>query len=190
MEEVKKQILAVLVDNEAGVLSQISRLFSRKGYNIESLAVGTADLPNTSRITIEVIADDDHAKLLSNQLRKLFPVHSVKLLTPQKSIRRELVLYKVRTPDNDTRNAIIQIANAIIQIANIFRANIIDVSVGTLTLAVVGGESKTEGIEKILEEFEVMELVRTGSVALERGQETIYDETKEKGEFNYGKNVL
>ena len=183
MEEVKKQILAVLVDNEAGVLSQISRLFSRKGYNIDSLAVGTADLPNTSRITIEVIADDDHAKLLSNQLRKLFPVHSVKLLTPQKSIRRELVLYKVRTPDNDTRNAIIQIAN-------IFRANIIDVSVGTLTLAVVGGESKTEGIEKILEEFEVMELVRTGSVALERGQETIYDETKEKGEFNYGKNVL
>ncbi|MBE6557945.1 MAG: acetolactate synthase small subunit [Ruminococcaceae bacterium] len=183
MEEVKKQILAVLVDNEAGVLSQISRLFSRKGYNIESLAVGTADLPNTSRITIEIMADDDHARLLSNQLRKLFPVHSVKLLTPQKSIRRELVLYKVRTPDNDTRNAIIQIAN-------IFRANIIDVSVGTLTLAVVGGESKTEGIEKILEEFEVMELVRTGSVALERGQETIYDETKEKGEFNYGKNVL
>lgn len=183
MEEIKKQILAVLVDNEAGVLSQISRLFSRKGYNIESLAVGTADLPNTSRITIEVMADDDHARLLSNQLRKLFPVHSVKLLTPQKSIRRELVLYKVRTPDNDTRNAIIQIAN-------IFRANIIDVSVGTLTLAVVGGESKTEGIEKILEEFEVMELVRTGSVALERGQETIYDETKEKGEFNYGKNVL
>ncbi len=183
MEEIKKQILAVLVDNEAGVLSQISRLFSRKGYNIESLAVGTADLPNTSRITIEIMADDDHARLLSNQLRKLFPVHSVKLLTPQKSIRRELVLYKVRTPDNDTRNAIIQIAN-------IFRANIIDVSVGTLTLAVVGGESKTEGIEKILEEFEVMELVRTGSVALERGQETIYDETKEKGEFNYGKNVL
>ena len=183
MNQITRRTLAVLVDNEAGVLSQISRLFSRKGYNIESLAVGTADLPNTSRITIEVMADDDHARLLSNQLRKLFPVHSVKLLTPQKSIRRELVLYKVRTPDNDTRNAIIQIAN-------IFRANIIDVSVGTLTLAVVGGESKTEGIEKILEEFEVMELVRTGSVALERGQETIYDETKEKGEFNYGKNVL
>ena len=183
MGDIKKQTLAVLVDNEAGVLSQISRLFSRKGYNIESLAVGSADLPNTSRITIEVMADDDHAKLLSNQLRKLFPVHSVKLLTPQTSIRRELVLYKVRTPTNDDRNAIIQIAN-------IFRANIIDVSVGTLTLAVVGGESKTEGIEKILEEFEVMELVRTGSVALERGRETIYDETKEKGEFNYGKNVL
>lgn len=183
MEEIKRQTLGVLVDNEAGVLSQVSRLFSRKGYNIESLAVGAADRPNTSRITIDVMADDDHVRLLANQLRKLLPVHSVKILTQQKSIRRELVLYKVKTPTNDDRNAIIQIAS-------IFRANIIDVSVGTLTLAVVGGESKTEGIEKILEEFEVMELVRTGSVALERGQETIYDETKEKGEFNYGKNVL
>lgn len=183
MEEIKRQTIGVLVDNEAGVLSQVSRLFSRKGYNIESLAVGAADRPNTSRITIDVMADDDHVRLLANQLRKLLPVHSVKILTQQKSIRRELVLYKVKTPTNDDRNAIIQIAS-------IFRANIIDVSVGTLTLAVVGGESKTEGIEKILEEFEVMELVRTGSVALERGQETIYDETKEKGEFNYGKNVL
>ena len=183
MEEIKRQTLGVLVDNEAGVLSQVSRLFSRKGYNIESLAVGAADRPNTSRITIDVMADDDHVRLLANQLRKLLPVHSVKILTQQRSIRRELVLYKVKTPTNDDRNAIIQIAS-------IFRANIIDVSVGTLTLAVVGGESKTEGIEKILEEFEVMELVRTGSVALERGQETIYDETKEKGEFNYGKNVL
>ena len=183
MEEIKRQTIGVLVDNEAGVLSQVSRLFSRKGYNIESLAVGAADRPNTSRITIDVMADDDHVRLLANQLRKLLPVHSVKILTQQRSIRRELVLYKVKTPTNDDRNAIIQIAS-------IFRANIIDVSVGTLTLAVVGGESKTEGIEKILEEFEVMELVRTGSVALERGQETIYDETKEKGEFNYGKNVL
>lgn len=183
MSEIKRQTLAVLVDNEAGVLSQVSRLFSRKGYNIESLAVGAADRPGCSRITIEVMADDDHARLLSNQLRKLLPVHSVKLLTPQASVRRELVLYKVKTPTNEDRNAIIQIAT-------IFRANILDVSVGTLTLAVIGEEAKTEGIEKILEEFEVMELVRTGSIALERGQDTIYDETKEKGEFNYGKNVL
>ena len=183
MSEIKRQTLAVLVDNEAGVLSQVSRLFSRKGYNIESLAVGAADRPGCSRITIEVMAEDDHSRLLSNQLRKLFPVHSVKLLTPQSSVRRELVLYKVKTPTNEDRNAIIQIAS-------IFRANILDVSVGTLTLAVIGEESKTEGIEKILEEFEVMELVRTGSIALERGQDTIYDETKEKGEFNYGKNVL
>ena len=179
MNEVRRQTLAVLVDNEAGVLSQISR----KGYNIESLAVGVADTPANSRITIEVMADDDQVKLVSNQLRKLFPVHSVKVLTPEKSMRRELVLFKVRAEDGQRRNEVIQIAN-------IFRASIIDVSLGSLTLAIIGDENKTDAIEKILEEFEVLELVRTGVVALERGQDTIYDETKEKGEFNYGKNVL
>ena len=183
MNEVRRQTLAVLVDNEAGVLSQVSRLFSRKGYNIESLAVGTTTDPAVSRITIEVLGDDDQIKLLSNQLRKLFPVHSVKVLTPEKSIRRELVLFKVRAATGEKRNEIIQIAN-------IFPANIIDVAIGSLTLAMIGDESKIEAIQKLLEEFEVLELVRTGVVALERGQETIYDETKEKGEFNYGKNVL
>lgn len=183
MSEKKRHTLAAIVDNESGVLSQVSRLFSRKGYNIESLAVGTTNDPATSRITIEVMADDDHITLLANQLRKLFPVHSVKILTPEKSIRRQLVLFKVRVPTS-------QIRNEVIQIANIFRANILDVSIGSLTLAMIGDEDKTEAIEKILEEFEVCELVRTGIVAIERGRETIYEETKEKGEFNYGKNVL
>ena len=183
MNEMKRQTLAILVDNEAGVLSQISRLFSRKGYNIESLAVGTTEQPETSRITIEVLSDDDQARLLANQLRKLFPVHSVKLLTPETAIRRELVLYKVRTPDSAVRNEIIGIAN-------IFRASIIDVAIGSITLSVIGAESKTDAMEKLLREYEILELVRTGVVALERGQETIKDETKEKGEFDYGKNVL
>ena len=181
--ELKRQTLAILVDNESGVLSQISRLFSRKGYNIESLAVGATEHQETSRITIEVMADDDQAKLLANQLRKLVPVHSVKLLTAESSIRRELVLYKVRTPDSTVRNEIIGIAN-------IFRANIIDVAVGSITLSVIGAESKTDAMEKLLREYEILELVRTGVIALERGQETIKDETVEKGEFDYGKNVL
>jgi len=175
--------LSVLVDNEAGVLSQVSRLFSRKGYNIESLAVGTTDVPEISRITIEVFADDDHINLLSNQLRKLIPVHSVSLLSAGKSIRRELVLIKVKAKAGENRNELIQIAN-------IFRASIIDVSVGAMTLAIIGDEEKIQGLESILAEFEILELVRTGIVALERGQETIYDKTKVKGEFDYGKNVL
>ena len=79
MSEIKRQTLAVLVDNASGVLSQVSRLFSRKGYNIESLAVGVTENPEVSRITIEVLADEEQIKLLSNQLRKLFPVHSVKI---------------------------------------------------------------------------------------------------------------
>lgn len=183
MSNVSRHTLSVLVDNEAGVLSQVSRLFSRKGYNIESLAVGATDDRAISRITIEVITDEDRINLLSNQLRKLIPVHSVRVLTPEISLRRELVLIKVKAPAGAGRNELIQIAN-------IFRASIIDVSVGALTFAVIGDEDKIKAFEGILAEFEILELVRTGIVALERGQETIYDKTKVKGEFDYGKNVL
>ena len=175
-----RNTLAVLVDNEAGVLSRVARLFSGKGYNIESLAVGTTDDPAISRITIEVVADDKQIHLLSNQLRKLICVHSVKVL---KAIRRELVLIKVMADDFGKRNEIIQIAN-------IFRASIIDVSKASLTIAVIGDESKAEAIQNLLTEFGILELVRTGMVALERGQYTIDEQTKEKGEFDYGKNVL
>ena len=181
--QLERQTLAVLVDNESGVLSQISRLFSRKGYNIESLAVGATEDPKVSRITIEVYADEERITLLVNQLRKLFPVHSIKRLPPGHSIRRELVLIKVRTVDNAARSEILQIAS-------VFRTSIIDVSVDTLTLAVIGDEGKVDAMQKMLEMHGILELVRTGVIALERGKDTIKDDTKVKGEFNYGKNVL
>ena len=170
-----RKTLAVLVDNEAGVLSRVVRLFSGKGYNIESLAVGTTDDPAISRITIEILASEEQTHLISSQLRKLICVHSVKTLNAEHAIRRELVLIKV---------------NEVIQIANIFRASIIDVSVASLTLAVIGDESKAEAIQNLLREFGILELVRTGMVALERGQFTIDEQTKVKGEYDYGKNVL
>lgn len=182
-QEQTRHTLSVRVDNAAGVLSQITRLFSRKGYNIESLAVGTTDRPEVSRITIEVYANDQQIKQLISQLGKLFPVHSVKLLDAAHSIRRELVLIKVKA---ETR----EIRNEVIQIANIFRANIIDVSLGSITLAVIGTESKDDAIEGLLKEFGILELARTGMVALERGQYTLKDETKVKGEFDYGKLML
>ena len=182
-EAVTRHTLSVLVDNEAGVLSQVSRLFTRKGYNIESLAVGTTDEPAVSRITIEVMADDGQALQLCNQLRKLFPVHSVKELTPSHSIRRELVLCKVRADSRSVRNEVIQLAN-------IFRASILDVSTASLTLAVIGDETKSEALMTLLREFGILELVRTGIVALERGQHTIRDERKETTEFNLGKSLL
>lgn len=183
MGDVKRHTLSVLVDNEAGVLSQVARLFSRKGYNIESFSTGTTDNPEISRMTIEVFADEHQILILSNQLRKLFPVHSLKILSDENAIRRELVLFKIQAEDSEERNSIIQIAN-------IFRAHIVDVTVKTLTLAMIGDEKKIEGFEKVLKAFRIVEFVRTGTTALERGEETIYDETKEKGEFNYGKNVL
>ena len=180
---VTRRTLSVLVENAPGVLSQVSRLFSRKGYNIESLAVGTTDDPEVSRITIEVMSDDQMAEQIMNQLRKLFPVYSVQELLPERSIRRELVMFKVKAETHDIRNEVIQIAN-------IFRASIIDVSLKSLTLALIGDETKAEAMQKLLEAFGILELVRTGMVALERGAYTIEDETKEQAEFNLGKNFL
>ena len=183
MEEVKLRTLSVLVDNESGVLSQVSRLFSRKGFNVESLAVGTTDNPAISRMTIEVLANENQTNLMCNQLATMGPVHSVKLLVPSHSIRRELVLYKVRAKTSEDKNEIIQIAN-------IFRGSIIDVSKETLTLSVIGDEKKTDAVQELLADFGIEELVRTGMIALERGKYTIDEDTKEKGEFNYGKDVL
>ena len=181
--EITRHTLSVLVENAAGVLSQVSRLFSRKGYNIESLAVGTTDDPAVSRITIEVMGDDAMMEQLMNQLRKQFSVYSVQELLPQRSIRRELVMFKVKAETSDVRNEVIQIAN-------IFRSSIIDVSVKSLTLALIGDESKAAAMQDLLESFGILELVRTGMVALERGAYTISDESKENTEFNLGKTTL
>lgn len=182
-KEAARHTLSVLVRNEAGVLSQVSRLFSRKGYNIESLAVGTTDDPRTSRITIEIIADAPSTEQIIAQLSKLFCVYSVQELRSDVSLRRELVMLKVRAETQDIRNEIIQICN-------IFRASIIDVSLKSLTVAVIGAESKTDAMQRLLQEFGILELVRTGMVALERGDYTINDDNKEKGEYNYGKIML
>ena len=179
----RRRTLSVLVDNKPGVLSQISRLFTRNGYNIESFTAGTTIDEDITRLTIEVIANDNHTDRMVAQLSKLVPVHSVKLLTAEHTIRRELVLFKVRATTAEVRNEVIQIAN-------IFRGAVIDVSRETLTLSIIGDEKKIDGVRDILEGFGIIELARTGMIALERGKYTIDDETKEKGEFNYGKNVL
>ena len=130
-----------------------------------------------------MLADEHHTELLCNQLRKLYPIHSVKWLNAENSIYRELMLIKVRAAGGERRNDVIQLAN-------IFRAQIIDVSLETLTLALTGDSEKLKAIENILKEFEILEIARTGVVAIERGKATINDESKERGEFNYGKNVL
>ena len=175
---IKRHTLSVLVENTAGVLSQVSRLFSRKGYNIESLAVGTTDDPAVSRITIEVLCGEQQVSQIINQLRKQFSLS-------EQSIRRELVLIKVRAESREVRNEVIQIAN-------IFRASIIDVSTQSLTLAIIGQESKDDALEKLLAEFGILELVRTGMVALERGEATIRNNSgnKVRDEFDLGKNIL
>lgn len=179
--ETKRYTLAVLVDNMAGVLSQVSRLFSRKGFNIESLAVGTTENENISRMTIEIrVEGEDQVELICNQLRKLIPVHSVKVLSPERSLRRELALIKVRAETSEVRSELIQLSS-------IFRASIIDVSPGSLTIAVIGEDDKTDAIRNLVERHGILELTRTGVIALERGTCTLSEETKEKDEFDYGK---
>ena len=168
MQKENRHILSVLVENSAGVLSQVSRMFSRKGYNIDSLAVDTTEDPTISRMTILVNEDEEQIEQIASQLAKLLPVISVKLLSPESSVQREMILVKVKAASREARDEIIQIAS-------IFREKIIDVGMEALTLEVTGDHDKAEALLKLLESFGILELVRTGAVALERGKTTIYE---------------
>ena len=178
----ERRTLSVLVDNKPGVLSQIARLFTRNGYNLESFAADTVLDPGVTRITIEVIANDNHTNRMIAQLNKMVPVHSVKLLTKDHTIRRQLALFKLNASSSEERNEIIQIAN-------IFRGSVIDVSHETLTISVIGDEKKIDAVRDMLEPFGIIEMARTGMIAMERGKYTIDEQTKERDEFNYGKNT-
>ena len=175
--------LSLLVQDIPGVLSQVARLFTRKGYNIESIASGESHQVGVTRITIVICVDELMVNQIVAQCRKLLPVIAVKIMDPNASIQREFALIKVQAVDRPTRDEVIQTAN-------IFRANIIDVSRETLTVAVFGSEEKTKALIRLLSDFGIMEIVRTGTIALERGPSTIQDNNKLKEEYNYGKNVL
>lgn len=175
--------LSILVQDVPGVLSQVARLFSRKGYNIESIVSGETDRPGVTRITIVVLGDELMISQLAAQCRKLIPVLAVKLLEEDTSIQREFALIKVQAADRNARDEVIQMAN-------IFRAKIIDVSRETLTVAIFGEREKTTALIRLLEDYGILEIAKTGTIAIERGRSTIYDNNKIKEEYNYGKNVL
>lgn len=160
-----KHILSVLVENHAGVLSRVSGLFSRRGFNIESLAVGVTEDPAVSRMTIMVDGDDYIVEQISKQLNKLIDVIKVRRLNEKESVIRELVLLKV-TATADTRSEIIQIVD-------IFRGNIIDVSKNSLTIEITGDENKIDAFVDMLRCFGIKEMVKTGSVSIERGSKAI-----------------
>lgn len=179
----KEYTLSILVQDIPGVLSQVARLFSRKGYNIESIVSGETDKPNVTRITIVLLADELMIDQIAAQCRKLIPVLAVKILDENTSIRREFSLIKVYAADRNARDEVIQMAN-------IFRAKIIDVSRETLTVAIFGDKEKTAALTGMLADFGILEIAKTGTIAIERGRSTIYDDNKLKEEYNYGKNVL
>ena len=181
--EKKAYTLSILVEDIPGVLSQVARLFSRKGYNIESICAGVTTQPGVTRISVVTLGDEKMITQLSAQISKLLPVYTVDVLTGEDSVQRELVLIKVKTADKDARDEIIQIVN-------VFRASILDLAKDTLTIAMLGTADKTKAILNLLEEFGILEIARTGMVALERGSNNIHVQNKLKEEYNYGKTVL
>ena len=162
----KPHTLSVLVENKAGVLSRVSGLFSRRGYNIESLAVGTCEEPGTSRITIVCIGDDAGIEQVMKQLNKLIDVIKVSDITENERVERELALIKVNAEPGTSRAEIMQLAT-------IFRAQIIDVGTKTIILSVAGDTDKIDALEKLLSQYGVKELVRTGRIAMLRGTKAV-----------------
>lgn len=157
--------ISVLVDNKAGVLARVTNLFSRRGYNIDSLAVGTANTNDVSRITVIVDCDDRILDQIVSQLEKLVYVRTVKVLNDNSNVTRELVLIKVKAPAS--------VRNDIIQIAEVFRSRIIDISPETLTIEMTGEEHKTDALMEMIKEYGILEVARTGKVALDRGADFI-----------------
>ena len=157
--------LAVLVENKSSVLARVAGLFSRRGYNIESLAVGVTDNPEISRMTIVVSGDDHVLSQIIKQLNKLIEVIKVSNLEPNETIQRELAFFKVKV-DKGNRSEVMQIVD-------VFRAKIVDVDIKSLVIEITGTNDKINAIEELLRNFGILEVVRTGTIAINRGASAI-----------------
>lgn len=157
--------LSVLVENHAGVLSKVVGLFSRRGFNIHSLAVGVTHDETISRITIEVSGDENTVEQISKQLNKLIDVIKIKTLKTDDVVKRGLLMVKIKT------NA--KIRNEVVQIADIFRANVVDLSQNTVTAELTGSDKKLDAFLEMLAPYGIEEIARTGMIALERGTNTL-----------------
>lgn len=160
-----KHTISVLVENHAGVLSRISGLFSRRGFNIDSLAVGVTDDPAVSRITIIAEGNEYTVEQIEKQLNKLIDVIKVKTLDAGELLSRELLLIKV--------NVLADKRSEIMTIAEIMGAKIIDISLTTITLEMSDTTYHLQRFEEMLKPYGIIEIVRTGSIAIQKGSETI-----------------
>jgi acetolactate synthase-1/3 small subunit len=154
--------ISVLVENQPGVLARVAHVFARRGFNIESLAVSRTEDSSVSRMTIVVAGDDAAFEQMGKQIYKLVDVIKVIDHTRDNLVGRELALIKIRAKDATERAEIMQIAN-------VFRANLVDISADTVMVEVTGKSDKLDAIQRMLEKFEILELVRTGVIVLMRG---------------------
>jgi acetolactate synthase-1/3 small subunit len=157
-----KHTLSVLVENKPGVLARVAELFARRGFNIDSLAVGTTEKPDISRMTIVVDVEEHSLEQVRKQLHKLINVIEIIDLDPDSSVAREMVMAKIKA-STDNRSEVIEIVD-------IFRGNIVDVSQESIIVEVTGNASKLSAFEDLLKPYGIRELVRTGKVALPRGK--------------------
>lgn len=158
-------ILSVLVNNHSGVLSRIAGLFSRRGYNIDSLSVGETEDPEISRMTIAVRGDTDVLEQITKQLEKQIDVKHVQVLHPREGIFRELVMVKIKAPQS--------VRAVVVELADIFKAKILDVDTETVTVEITGDPDKVNAFFKLVEPYGVKEIVRTGLTAVGRGNRSI-----------------
>lgn len=161
----QKKVFQLLVDNTSGVLSRISGLFSRRGYNIESITAGVTADARFTRITIVTSGDDEILDQIEKQVSKLVDVRDIKVLEPEDSVYRELVMIKVKV-GADSRQAVIAMAD-------IFRAKIVDVTVDSLMIELTGNQNKIEAFINLLDGYEILELARTGITGLGRGTDNV-----------------
>ena len=157
----RKHVLAILVENKPGVLARTAGLFSRRGFNIDTLAVGPTDDPNISRITLTLDGAVHPIDQVTKQLHKLVNVLKIRDMEPEETIAREMALFKV--------TAAVENRAEIIQFADIFRAKIVDVSRRTMTIEVTGSADKVEAFERMIRPHGLVEMVRTGEIAIARG---------------------
>lgn len=157
----KRIVLSLLVDNNPGVLARVASLFSRRGYNIDSITAGETNDPNHTRITVTVRGDNQILAQIRNQINKLEEVRKIIELDNDQSVCRELVLVKVLADKKEKQE--------IIAIADVFRAKIVDVSTNSVMIELTGNQNKLDAFLNLMDDFEVIEMVRTGLTGLERG---------------------
>lgn len=164
----KRKVFQLLVENTSGVLSRISGLFARRGYNIESITAGVTADPRVTRITIVATGDDEILEQIEKQLEKLVDVCNIKELKPDESVYRELALIKVKC-NQDQRANLIALTDT-----DAFRANVVDVSKDGLIIEMTATQSKIDSFLELIDGYEVLELARTGIAGLRRGTDDIF----------------
>jgi len=160
-----KHVLSILVHNQPGVLVRVAGMFSRRGFNIHSLAVGTTYDTECSRITVVVCGDDGILDQVIKQLEKLVEVVAIQILPQDSAVRRGMAMIKISAGDK---------RGEVLKLADVFRASVVDVSEHTVTFEITGDEDKINAFAEVLAPYGIMELVRTGLVGLARGDNTIH----------------